>query len=481
MKKYSFDFSAKTKPYPHQAEAIEFIKDKEIVPLFDEQGLGKTKIVLDALCFDIESGLIDGALIICKKSLLCTWEDEIKKHSHLSSITLRGSATEKGYKFLGFAHFYLVNYDSLLTELERIKMFLKVKNLAIVLDESHKIKNPLTKTAQAIFDIKSYAKKRIIITGTPIANRPEDLWAQFYFLDDGKLLGADYEHFKSKYCPVERRGKLSSMDLKKISTLKTILNKVSIRRLKDNVLELPEKRYQDVYVTLKGQQQELYESLRKNLFIEIQNLDGQQIIDEATNILKKLLRLTQIASNPSLIDAHYKEEPIKFLKMDEIAKDIISRNEKVVVWTSFVDNIRELRRRYKSFNPLMLFGEIPIEERNRIVKKFQNYEDYKILIANPSAAREGLTLTKANNAIYLDRNFNLVDYLQSQDRIHRISQTKVCNIIKIIAKETVDEYIDDILFRKQDVAQYIQGDKVSMAKEREYLTKEELFNILGRR
>jgi len=480
MMKYKFNFTPKTRPYPHQVEAIEFIKGKKYVPLFDEQGLGKTKIVIDALCEDIKNKIIDGALIICKKYLIPNWEEEIRMHTHLKSVTLRGSKNEKGSKFMVFSHFYLINYESLLHELDRIKMFLKIKRLAIVLDESQKIKNPESKTAKAIFQIKSLAAKRIIITGTPIANKPEDIWAQFYFLDDGKLLGNDFSEFKKKYC-IDLKGNESlKIKAEKLKDLRDLINRVSIRRLKNEVLELPEKRYRDVIVKLNGKQRTLYEKLRDELFIEIKDMNGEQIIDEAENILKKLLRLTQIASNPRLIDSNYNEVPAKFVKLDTLVKEALNKNEKVIIWTSFIDNIRILRRRYKKHNPLMLFGEISMDRRKIIIKKFREDRNCKILIANPSAAREGLTLTSANNAIYLDRNFNLIDYLQSQDRIHRITQTKTCNIIKIIAKDTVDEYIDEILFKKQKIAQYLQGDIKTITEEKEYLTKEELLKILGR-
>ena len=143
-----------------------------------------------------------------------------------------------------------------------------------------------------------------------------------------------------------------------------------------------------------------------------------------------------------------------------------------------MDNIRILYKRYKKFGSLILYGDIPIEKRNGIVKQFRNNGDFMILIANPAAAREGLTLTSANNAIYLDRNFNLVDYLQSQDRIHRISQTKECRIYKLIAKNTIDEYIDEIIYKKHKLAEYVLGDIDDIEIE-QYLTKEEILNILG--
>lgn len=478
MKKYNFDFSQKTVPFPHQIEATKFIIGKDFVPLFDEQGLGKTKIVIDALCQDIVNGFIDGALIFCKKSLLAVWEEEIKKHSHLTSVILRGTSREKGYKFLSFSHFFLMNYEYLQSEIDRIKMLLEIRKYAIVLDESHKIKDPSSTTAKTIFEIKDLAKKRIIITGTPIANKPEDLWAQFYFLDGGKTLGSDFEYFKKKYSLKNLKENPTQNDITKLRALRNIIEKVSIRRLKNNVLQLPEKSYQDIFVKLAGHQKELYENLREKLVIEFQTFSGKQIVENVENILEKLLRLTQLASNPKLIDVGYKEDPAKFIELDHIVKNIISREDKLIIWTSFVENIREIRRRYVSYNPLMIFGEIPIEQRTKYVERFQRNNEYKIIIANPATAREGLTLTSANNAIYVDRNFNLVDYIQSQDRIHRISQKKKCNIIKIIAKDTIDEYIDDILYKKQDIASFVQGDKNSLS-EKDYLTKDELMKILS--
>lgn len=479
MSKYEFDYSPRTTPFAHQIEAINFIMNKKYVPLFDEQGLGKSKIVIDALCEDMKNNKIDGALIICKKHLIPMWEEEISTHSHLRSITLRGTEREKGNKFMVFAHFYIINYELVLEETERMKMFFKIKRLAIVLDESQKIKNPNSKTAQCIFGLAPLGVKRIIITGTPVADRPEDIWAQFFFLDEGETLGEDYNTFKKKY-GINLRGKqLLRERVKRYDALKETINKVSIRRLKNQVLELPEKRYEDVWVEIEGRQKKMYEKLKNELIIEIRNMDGNQVIDESSNILKKLLRLTQIASNPNLIVNDYNEEPAKFIKLDSIVQKIIERNEKVIIWTSFVENIRKLRRRYSKYGALMLFGEIPMDQRKLIVERFKIDNRFKVLIANPSVAREGLTLTSANNAIYVDRNFNLADYLQSQDRIHRITQTKPCNIIKILARDTIDEYIDEILFKKQKVAQYIQGDIKVIKEEKEYLDREDLIRILG--
>ena len=469
------NYGHKTIALPHQVEAISYIARNEEVALFDEQGLGKTKIVIEALCSAMESGEIEGVLVIAPMSLLYNWEQEVKKHSYLVPIVLRGAGREKRYKFLTGANFYITNYEAVVAEQQRIKRFCKGLKVAIVLDESGRIKDPTTQTAQALFNLRDLSKRRIIISGTPVANKPEDLWGQFFFLDGGKLLGDSYENFKAKFN--EKNGSYSD----ELLALQHLITANSIRRCKSNVLELPEKRFYNLYVCMGGQQLKMYNTLREELRLEITNIEGERIIDESENILKKLLRLTQLASNPNLIDRKYKDDPTKFIKLDEIMEEIIARNEKAIVWTAFVENILILKNRYRKHNPLIIYGDVPIKDRAQVVKDFQDVDRYKILIANPSAAREGLTLTKANNAIYLDRNFNLVDYLQSQDRIHRISQEKNCNIYKLITKNSIDEYVDKVIEVKRSVAQFIQGDLNELSNEVTdfYLNKKYLLEMLG--
>lgn len=475
MTKEKQHFEPKTQALPHQIEAISYINSHREVALFDEQGLGKTKIVIDSLCNSMKIGDIEGALVVTPMSLIYNWEQEVHKHSFLIPVVLRGTDREKRYKFMTGANFYITNYEAIVAETYRIKRFCKCQKVAIVLDESARIKDPTTKIAQALFQLRPYSLKRIIITGTPVANKPIDLWSQFYFLDSGKLLGCDFNNFKARY------NEKNPLYKEHLDELKNIISEHSIRRCKDNVLELPDKKLVNLHVNLIGKQLELYNKLREELRIEVQNLNGDIIIDEAENILKKLLRLTQIASNPFLIDKGYKETPAKFVLLDILLNDIVEKKEKAIIWTSFVENISILKNRFAQYKPLVIHGKIPLKDRAEAVKAFQESEKNMIMIANPSAAREGLTLTRANNAIYLDRNFNLVDYLQSQDRIHRISQTKVCTIFKILAHNTIDEYIDKIIDLKKEIAGYVQGDLGILRDESHefLLNKNELLSMLG--
>jgi SWI/SNF-related matrix-associated actin-dependent regulator of chromatin subfamily A-like protein 1 len=479
MQKYKFNFSQKTKPFPHQIEAVTYIEEKPAVALFDEQGLGKTKIVIDALCLNMENQVLSGALIICRKNLIANWQDEINTHSYLKSIVLRGTPKEKGTRFMGYAHFYIINYESVHSEFDRIKMFLEVRKFAIVLDESHAIKNPESVTAKIIHKLSIYSIKRIIISGTPIANKPEDLWSQYYFLDQGKLLGNNFKVFKSMYlADLKDSEKMIGDD--KFGQLRQIIDSSSIRRLKKDVLKLPEKIYIDKEVVLNNKQLLMYNQVRDELYLEIENVDGEIIIDENDELLKKLLRLAQIASNPRLIDQSYDQTPAKFPVLDGLINEIISKDEKVIVWSCFVGNIIGLVKHYKEFGAQSIYGDMTIEKRNLSIDRFKNDKDAKILFANPAAAKEGLTLTVANNAIYLDRNFNLVDYLQSQDRIHRISQNKECRIYKIIAKNTIDEYIDEIISKKNSLAGFLQGD-TSELKFTSKLTREDILEFMGKK
>lgn len=477
-KKIELDFSPKLEPLPHQIEATAFIEENNVVALFDEQGLGKSKTVIDALCYNIRDKVVEGAIIICSKTLIKTWENEILRHSHLFPVSLTGTRKTRGRRFLTYGHFYIVNYESLLHETELIELILKQKSYAIVLDESQKIKNPEAKITKTILNLREFPKKKVIISGTPITNKPEDIWTQIYFLDDGELLGKSFTVFRKKYA-IDLRGKTSIEENRKnLAELQNKINSISIRRTKD-ILELPEKLYIDIKIALAEKQREIYDVARDELYIRIKNTDGAEIIKDIDNILVKLLRLTQIASNPSLVKVDFDEVPTKYLILDSLVQEIIEREEKVIIWSSFVGNIRELRRRYKEAGALMLFGEMTIEERNTAVDRFMKSPRNKVLVANPAAAKEGLTLTSANNAIYIDRNFKMDDYVQSQDRIHRIGQEKKCTIYKLIAEKTIDEYTDEILEKKELISKYLLGDSEEIAIDVDFLSKEDLLEALG--
>ena len=471
------NFQPKTKALGHQIEAINFLNKSSISALFDEQGMGKSKIVIDSMLFCLEKKTIDSVFVICQKSLLGTWRKEVLKHSYLKSNIIKGNIRQRGRNFLNFAHFHIMNYETVIQEIEKIKVFLALYKFALVLDESQVIKNPNSKVTKHLLQIAPLATKKIIITGTPIANKPEDIWSQFYFLDSGNTLGDNYENFKKRFCiKLKGEGELKKYE-SELGRLKEQINSCSIRRTKE-LLELPEKIYVEKFINLSKDQNYLYRKAKEELCIEIKNADEDIIIKNIDNYLVKLLRLTQIASNPALLSSNYLEVPAKFLEIDKILKNILKEN-KAIIWTNFRGNIKTLCKRYKEYGAQVFYGDIPIADRDKIVDRFMSEESVRLLIANPAAAKVGLTLTSANYAIYLDRNFKMDDYIQSQDRIHRIGQQKKCQIIKLIAKNTIDEYVDEILEKKFLIAQYALGDIKSLNIDKQFLTKERILEILG--
>jgi SNF2 family DNA or RNA helicase len=139
-------------------------------------------------------------------------------------------------------------------------------------------------------------------------------------------------------------------------------------------------------------------------------------------------------------------------------KEIFSVGEKCIVWSNFIENIDYFCKKFTMYNPCKIHGSMTIEDRNAAVEKFKMDPTCMVLFATPQAAKEGLTLTVANHVIFYDRGFNLDDYLQAQDRIHRISQKKTCYIYNFITRSSIDEWIDKLIQAKHYAALLAQGD-----------------------
>lgn len=453
-------YEAKFNSFTYQSQAVDFAKDLEYAAIFHEQGLGKTKIALDIALYWISQKEIDTVLIVTKKGLIKNWQEETKTHSFLHPKVLGNNRTSNFYVFNSTTRLIITNYETISLEKSRFKLFLKSRNVGIIIDESAKLKNPESKITQDFFELSSLFIRKIIMTGTPVANRPYDIWSQIYFLDKGKSLGDDYKEFKSKS---DLSNELASNTEKRIEFEKFIskiferINNFSIRETKKSAkIILPDKIYHNVWTMFTPEQKKMYDKLRKELYIELIK-DDKKKIDDVSSVLKRILRLEQITSNPKMLDETVdfksgKEKEIKFL-----VKEIIGREEKVIIWTNYIYNVEYLKKIFSDYDAVTISGSMSIEQRNESVKRFKN-GPAKVLIATPQSAKEGLTLTVANNAIFYDRGFSLDDYLQAQDRIHRISQAKDCNIYNIMIRGSIDEWIDKLLNAKEKAAALVQND-----------------------
>ncbi len=442
----------KHEAFPYQLDTLRAIKDLSYAAIFHEQGLGKTKIAIDLALYWLQTDIVDTVLVVTKKSLVQNWCNEVAAHCHITPHVLSGDRRRNSASLNSPVLLYVTNYEVIKSNAAIIKLFLQTCRVGCVLDESQKIKNPEAALTRTYHDIASAFERRIIMTGTPAANRPFDIWAQIKFLDGGNALGHTFEVFK-------RDTNLSSQPMDygaRLARIHQELAAFTVRETKETAgIDLPQKTITTHNVELPGWQIDKYAAYRDELAYEYE-LEGVRETDSVDSILKRLLRLVQCASNPALIDGQYDREPGKYaLLLDMCRKFTV--DSKLIIWTGFVDNVEWLAERLAAFDPVRMHGNLPLRERNRAVEAFTRSTS-KILVATPGAAKEGLTLTEANHAIFYDRSFSLDDYLQAQDRIHRISQTRHCYIHNLIASDTIDEWVDVLLTAKYRAAQLAQGD-----------------------
>ena len=452
---------ARQRAFSHQLDAFEAAKNLPFAAIFHEQGLGKTKVGLDLVLFWLAEGIADSAVVVTKKSLIENWKAEVSAHSHLRPRVLNQNKKANFFAFNSAAVLYLVHYEAVVSERQRFKLFLQTRKVGVLLDEAHKIKNPDARVSRALHELAEHFVRRIIMTGTPVANRPFDLWSQIKFLDGGEALGDNYSAFKRGLDLSNDLGRDANRATEFAASVESVFKKTrsfSIRETKKSAgLSLPDKTIQNLECALEPRQAELYEQFREELAaIVVQN--GKSVLDDVESILKRLLRLVQVASNPSMVDQSYHREPGKLLPLVTLVQEAVDSGEKIIGWTCFIENADYLGRHLETYGARIVHGALGIAEREDALMAFKEDRGCHVLVATPGAAKEGLTLTVANHAVFYDRSFSLDDYLQAQDRIHRISQERACFVTNLVAKGTVDGWIDALLAAKNLAAQLGQGD-----------------------
>ena len=242
------------------------------------------------------------------------------------------------------------------------------------------------------------------MSGTPVSNRPHDIWSQIKFLDDGASLGDDFGEFKrsvnlsNDLVGAESRQKALKAQLQRIFQS---ISGFAVRETKASAeISLPEKVIHSVVTEWELRQLEVYRQVRESLRAIVFQ-DGQLMADESDMVLKRLLRLVQVTSNPNLIDASYQVEPGKLETLFELVSSIVRDGEKCIIWTSFVDNVEWLARILRRHSPQLVHGMLSTREQTDAIRTFLNEPSAKVFIATPGSAKEGLTLTVANHVIFL--------------------------------------------------------------------------------
>ena len=454
-------FSARHQALPFQAEAVLATRELPYAALFHEQGLGKTKMALDLALHWLTSGTVDSVMVVTKKALIPNWERETKFHTNLRPVVLSQDRRSNFYALNRPGRLYLAHYEVMHSERGRLLLFAKARRLGVILDESQRIKNPNSRAATALHALGPLLTRRVIMSGTPVANRPYDIWSQVYFLDGGESLGSSFSSFKAEMDFRKELGEDSDATSAFEHRLGGLYEKIrhfAIRKTKTSAeINLPGKVVRNTLADLESGQSILYEKYRRELAAEVLR-DGLTTLDDAEEILKRLLRLVQVASNPNLVDEGYEGIPGKFSVLDSIVSNLKASGPKSIIWTGFTENVGKIAQRYPMMRPARVHGGLSIPDRTHDLDRFMGDPSCRILVATPGAAKEGLTLTVANHALFFDRTFSLDDYLQAQDRIHRISQANECVVENIIAVGTIDEWVGELLSAKELAAALVQGD-----------------------
>lgn len=475
-------FNYKTTPFQHQDEALHLSYDKEAFALFMEQGTGKTKVIIDNVCWLYEMGLVSCLIIVAPNGVHRNWiTDEFPKHCWDSIIYepfiwRAGRSGNKNFQ-RSFSNLvtttrdealvvFAINIDSVITKTGRaaIKTLLQKHDCMLVVDESTDIKNPGAKRTKAMRTLGKVADWRRILTGTPTAERPLDIYGQFAFLEP-RIFGNSYYSFKGEYGIWEEQWVAGRprpfkvcVGYKKLERLQAKIAPVSFRVTKEEALDLPPKLYSKRYFQLSRNQLVLYNSLRDNFIAEFET--GEQIT--AAMALTRLLRMQQISCGYVPVDLTEEgKDPMRFIsgpnpRFDVLRATLQETTGSVIIWSRFRPDIDLIMAAYPD-EAVRYDGSVKDEERGENVNQFQD-GDKRIFVGNPKAGGRGLTLHAATTVIYYSNYFGLETRIQSEDRAHRIGQEHPVLYIDIVGEDTVDEKIVASLREKKHLADIITGD-----------------------
>ena len=475
------DYPFKTVPYAHQKTALEKSWEKESYGLFMEMGTGKSKVLIDNMSMLYDQGYINGALIIAPKGVYRNWEkQEIPNHlpdhvePYVVSWTPTPNKTEKELLESIIRDPKDLTLDILLMNVEALRTtkgarfaerFLNGHRALMAVDESTTIKNPKAQQTKNILKLGTLAKFKRILTGSPVTKDPIDLFSQCEFLDPAILGFSSYYSFKSRYC-IQVKTNVGTHVFNKVvgyrnlGELSGLLEPYSYRVLKEDCLDLPPKVYTKRVVELSDEQKKAYSTMKEFALAELEK--GGLVT--APTVMTQLLRLHQISCG-HLTGEDGEIQTFKNNRIKELMNILAETDGKVIIWANYRQDIRNIRqeieKEYGVDSVSTYFGDTPDKERQEIVKRFQDPDNsLRFFVGNQQTAGYGLTLTAASTVVYYSNNYDLEKRIQSEDRAHRIGQTKSVTYIDLMTEKTVDEKIVKSLRNKIDIAAKVLGEEL---------------------
>ena len=467
----------KTEPFAHQLTSFNLAKDKKYWGHLHEMGAGKTKIVIDTANYLFDKGELDGVLVLAPNGIHTNWINKELPvhhfHPHRSYNWTGAPKSQKGQRqinqFLADAaekrnriSWMCMNIEAIRTGigLDYAEEFMRSGNRMIVVDESTIIKTPKALQTKAALYLASLSKYRRILTGTPITQGPLDFFSQCKFLDKDSIPFTSFTAFRNTFA-VERQVVLNSgkrfnqvVGYTKLGYLREIIQPFTDRILKKDCLDLPEKLYQQVAVPMTTTQSKLYRTMKDLYISQLDEQENSTGVVTATNVLTLMMKLQQIATG-FIIDDEGIEHEVSNNRIEKLLTLLGETSGKCIIWCAFRRNIHDvgkaIQEAYGKESVVSYFGDTSSSERVRAIEVFQNDDKTRFFISNKTGA-EGITLTAAEHSIYFSNTYSLHTRLQSEDRNHRIGQTKNVLYTDLYCAGTVDEAILKALTAKKDIA-----------------------------
>ena len=435
--------------------------------LADDMGLGKTVQTIAFLDYIINLQPKQTHLIVCPPSLIYNWETELKKFApHISYCIHYGNARLLNEKLVKDNRIIITSYGHVRSDIEELTKFTFGY---VVLDESHTIKNPTAQITKSVQLLK--ANNRLVLSGTPMQNNTQDLYAQFNFLNPGML--GNQEFFKTEFgVPIDKNN-----DAMASAQLKKMLYPFMLRRTKEQVAkDLPDKTESILWCKMEKEQEKIYNSFKEHYRLMLMGkIEEQGLAKSSFYVLEGLTKLRQICDSPGILNEEEKFPDVSAkadLLMQEIEEN--TGHHKTLVFSQFTTMLRLIDKKMQAHNiaTLYLDGKTPAKKRKEMVDSFQNDANSpRVFLISLKAGGVGLNLTAADYVYLIDPWWNPAVEQQAIDRTHRIGQTNKVFAYKMICKDSIEEKILLLQQKKKSLAANLIGEETGFIKK---LNKEDI-------
>ena len=466
-------YKYKSKPFAHQDKALKMSWDKEVFAYFMEMGTGKSKVLIDNIAMLYNAGKIDSALIVAPKGVYKNWFDsEIPNHmpdyieKKVGLWRTKPDAPELKPLFSPGAelHILIMNVEAFSTKkgVDFARKFLSSHKAMMGVDESTTVKNPSAKRTKNILSLRTLAKYRRILTGSPVTKSPLDLYSQCQFLDPYLLDQSSYYVFRTRYAicrkiNVSGRSVEIVVGYRNLAELSEKIKPFSYRVLKDDCLDLPKKTFVKRTVELTDEQKKVYKQMKEEA---IAFLNGKMVT--SATVISQLMRLHQITCG-HFTSNDGKIQDVKSNRINQLMDILEEMEGKAVIWAHYRYDIKKIvdaiSKKYGENTVVTYFGDTSTDDRQKAIKKIQDKDSpVRFIVGTPQTGGYGITLTGASTMIYYSNGYDLEKRQQSEARIDRIGQEKPMTYIDIICENTVDTNIVKSLRNKVNIATEIMGE-----------------------